>query len=90
LHGGRLRRNRKRLFAKGGRALVAFIYSLWFGLLDVTRPIRRAVGLRGSLGARVKRLFRPDLLLIVLLAAWFLWWVWSVFSMGEVPSWRKY
>ena len=92
LHDGRLRRNRKRLLAKGARHLVAFIYSLWFGLLDVTRPIRRTLGLRStrSLGRRAKRRFWQKLLVIGGLAALILWWAWSVFSRGDVPAGRGY
>src|SRR5258708_14418954 len=80
------------VLATGARHLVACVYPLWFVMLAVTRPIRRALGLRStrSLGPRGKRRFWQNLLVVGGLAALILWWVCSVFSRGQVPAGRGY
>jgi hypothetical protein len=48
MHDHGLKRNYRGMLAKVRRKLVALLYTVWFGVLDVTRPIRSALGLRSA------------------------------------------
>ncbi len=81
-----LKRKYRRETVRKRRQSVAFFYSLWFGVLNSTRPLRHALGLRSwkSLG-RSRRIREQQKLLVVgVIAALLLWWAWSVLSRGEV------
>jgi hypothetical protein len=71
------------------RWLIKIAYSLWFSILDVTRPIRDPLGLRSrtSRDNRGKR-WLMMFLVIAVSSTFLLWWVWGMFSRGEVPAGR--
>jgi hypothetical protein len=54
MHERGFKRNYRGMLARRRRKLVASLYRVWFGVLDVTRPFRSALGLRStkSLGKR--------------------------------------
>ena len=48
VRGSGITRNYKELFQRPRRETVAGLYRVWFGLLEVTRPVRRRLGLRSK------------------------------------------
>jgi hypothetical protein len=82
-----LKRRHRRQLAKRRREFVAFLYSLWFIVLNITRPLRRALGLSSARPLRQRRLV--NLVVVGIPIAVLLWWVWNVFiKYGEVPAGR--
>ena len=74
-----LRKNHWRGITKGRRQFVALFYSLWFTVLNRTRPLRRALELRSGKSLGRSRRVRGGLVLLVI-AAILLWWAWSALT----------
>lgn len=73
LHERGIRRSYRRIIAKGRRDLADLFYSVWFALLDATRPFRHDLGLR----SRPKQ---KPVFIIGLVITLILFWVWEVFT----------
>jgi hypothetical protein len=74
------KRNYRGMLARRRRMLVASLYRIWFGALNVTRPLRSVLGLR----SRADRRTRLRFVVLAIATGFILWWAWSVLSRGEV------
>ena len=74
MHERELKRNYRGILARRWTKLVASLYRIWFGMLDVTRPFRTVLGLR----SRADRLTRLRFLVLAIATGLLLWWAWSI------------
>ena len=86
---GRIRKNYRAPVVAIARSLVVVFYSLWFPLLDVTRPVRILLGLRPAESDRRNHPIQlPRILVVLGVAALLLWWIWSIVKLGDIPPGR--
>jgi len=85
---GKVRRNYRRLLVIARSHVVRFLYSAWFSLLNVTRPVRALLGLRSRKWRADGKRRVEQAVVLGCVAVAILWWIWEVFSRGEVPPGR--